>query len=188
MKKSASIFSSQDPDPLSLDTLFREYYDRLVFFSFQMVHDKCQAQDIAQEAFIRYWKERETVARHPVAVKNYLYASVRNASLNVVRHGKVVAGFRTQYAFEEAEEETVVEAIITAEVLAEIHQAIESLPETYRKICTLSYLEGKNNRKIADELGISINTIKKQKQKVLQLLRLKLTFTFVTALVFFAGR
>ena len=35
-------------------------------------------------------------------------------------------------------------------------------------------MEGKKNLEIADELDMSVNTVKKQKQKALQLLRMKL--------------
>ncbi len=188
MRKASRVLPLSDPDLPSLESLFKEYYDRLVFFSFQIVHDRYQAQDIAQEAFIKYWAERETVSAYMGAVKSYLYASVRNASLNAVRHNKVVQGYMESQDQEEADESNIMEAMITAEILAEIHQAIESLPGVYRKICTLSYLEGMNNQKISEELGISVNTIKKQKQKVLQLLRLKLTFSFVTLLIYFAGK
>jgi RNA polymerase sigma-70 factor (ECF subfamily) len=39
----------------------------------------------------------------------------------------------------------------------------------------LAFFEGLKNEQIALELGISINTVKTQKQRALQLLRLKLT-------------
>jgi RNA polymerase sigma-70 factor (ECF subfamily) len=38
----------------------------------------------------------------------------------------------------------------------------------------MGYLEGMKNHEIAKELGISVNTVKTQKQRALQLLRLKL--------------
>ena len=38
----------------------------------------------------------------------------------------------------------------------------------------MGYMEGKKNHEIANELEMSVNTVKKQKQKALQLLRIKL--------------
>ena len=172
---------------LELDFLFKEFYDRLVYFSFRIVEDKYQAQDIAQEAFIKYWNERESVALNKIAIKNYLYSSVRNASLNQVRHTRIVQGYAQLQGTEEPEQSPVIDAIITSEVLAEIHLAIEALPQIYRTICTKAYLEGKKNQEIADELGISINTLKKQKQKVLELLRLKLTPELFSMLLFYCA-
>ncbi|WP_198174724.1 RNA polymerase sigma-70 factor [Spirosoma arboris] len=166
----------EQPDPLALDALFAEFYDRLVYFSLQLVRDQAQAQDIAQDAFIKYWQEREFILANKGAVKNYLYTTVRNASLNIIRHSKVVDAYWQQQGTSEPEEElTIMEAIISSEVMAEIHSAIEALPENYRQISILSYLEGKKNQEIADELGMSINTVKKQKHRALELLRLTLS-------------
>ncbi len=158
-----------------LTALFDEFYDRLVYFSFQMLHDKDQAKDIAQDAFISYWQQRHQVDSHPAAVKKFLYTSVKNATLNVIRHLKVVNAYAGSQGDTEPEEKSVMDAIITSEVLAAIQEALWSLPETYRIISIRSYLEGKKNQEIADELGISVNTVKKQKQRALELLRLKLT-------------
>ena len=81
----------------------------------------------------------------------------------------------------------IIDAIITSEVIAEIHAAIRSLPENYRTISVKGFLEGKKNQEIADELGMSVNTVKKQKQKALQLLRLKLTPDLFALLLWFTA-
>ncbi|GAB3776506.1 hypothetical protein GCM10028818_22220 [Spirosoma horti] len=162
-------------ESLELDSLFKEYYDRLVYFSVQIIRDQGQAQDITQDAFIKYWQEREAIFPNKVAIKNYLYSTVRNASLNVIRHNKVVDDYREQHGFSETEELTIMDAIISSEVMAELYSAIESLPANYRTISKMSYLEGKKNQEIADELNMSINTVKKQKQRALELLRLRLS-------------
>lgn len=167
--------SDEPADQLALESLFREFYDRLVYFSWQIVKDQAQAQDIAQDAFITYWQERATVLPNPSAIKNYLYTTVRNASLNVIRHGKVVDDYCQQQGTAEPEEGSIMDAIISAEVIAQIHTAIETLPESYRQVSVMSYLEGKKNQEIADELGLSINTVKKQKHRALELLRLRLS-------------
>jgi RNA polymerase sigma-70 factor (ECF subfamily) len=156
------------------EALFKEFYDRLVYFSFQFVYDKDQARDIVQDAFIKYWNQREEVLDNKAAIKNFLYSTVRNASLNYIRHSKIVEGYIQLHNTIEPEEAPIIDAIITAEVVAEIHAAIQSLPESYRQVSILSYLEGKKNQEIADELEMSINTVKKQKQRALQLLRVKM--------------
>jgi RNA polymerase sigma-70 factor (family 1) len=156
------------------EALFKEFYDRLVYFSFQFVYDKDQARDIVQDAFIKYWNQHEEILDNKAAIKNFLYSTVRNASLNHIRHSKIVAGYIQLHNTIEPEEAPIIDAIITAEVVAEIHSAIQSLPESYRQVSVLSYLEGKKNQEIADELDMSINTVKKQKQRALQLLRMKM--------------
>jgi RNA polymerase sigma-70 factor (ECF subfamily) len=191
MKVIKGIFTSQKQvdetnSDFSFDSLFKEYYDRLVYFSFKLVNNRDQARDIVQEAFIKYWQKRDALVVSKIAVKNFLYSTVRNESLNCIRHTKVVDNYALLTGDREPEERPVIDAIITAEVISEIHSAIQSLPVNYRQVSILGYLEGKKNQEIAEELDLSINTVKKQKQRALQLLRLKLVpeiFVFALALI-----
>lgn len=162
-------------DNRQLKVLFDEFYDRLVYYSVQMLKDQAAAEDIAQESFIKYWAQRGEISEDTRAIKNYLYSTVKNLSLNHIRHGKVVNQYVSKHQTTEAEERPFIDALITAEVIAEVQAAIKSLPENYRIVSYLGFLEGKKNQEVADELGISINTVKKQKQRALQLLRLKLS-------------
>jgi RNA polymerase sigma-70 factor (ECF subfamily) len=179
-QKNNATASAENVD---LDVLFKEYYDRLVYFSLQLIKDKDQAEDIVQEAFIKYWNQRETVMQNRIAIKNFLYSTVRNASLNTIRHGKVIEAYIQQQGNTEPEEPPVIEAIITAEAVAEIHAALHSLPESHRTISIMGYFDGKKNQEIADELDMSVNTVKKQKQRALELMRVKLSPEMFTAFI-----
>lgn len=167
-----------------LNFLFDTYFDRLSYFAFKLIKDHDLADDMAQEAFIRYWQMRELVENNPVSIKNFLYATVKNACLNSIRHEKVVSSYASAQPDEPVSEATVVDTIITAEVLDSLLSAVRSLPEPYQKISRLAYLEGKKNQEIADELGISVNTVKKQKQKALEILRTRLRPELMALLIF----
>lgn len=183
-----SVFRDKDVDSQLKDVkkLFDELYDRLVYFSYQIVKNKEQAEDIVQEAFIKLWNNKDALTDSTQVLKSYLYSSVKNLSLNVLRHDKVVDRYvQFTRTVNEPTDAPIVEAIISAEVMSQIHKALEELPEHYKQISLLSFFEGKKNQEIADELGISVNTIKKQKQKAIQLLRLKLTSIFSLVLVLF---
>jgi len=158
----------------SLEELFRKYYARLVHFACQFSKDRESAEDIVQEAFIKYWDLKNQLATEEAAVKSFLYTAVKNASLNAVRHLKVVDSFAAQAQVSEVEEETAIHAIIRSEVLGELHNAIASLPESCQKVSRMGFLEGMKNHEIAQELGVSINTVKTQKKRGLELLRNRL--------------
>ncbi|MGX5691047.1 RNA polymerase sigma-70 factor [Arcticibacter tournemirensis] len=174
-------------DEMDLKSIFDEYYDRLIYFSVQLINNREQAQDIVQEAFVKYWDYRENIAYERSAVKNYLYTTVKHLSFNVLRHNKIVDNYAQKQSLTEPADQPVIDAIITSEVLAEIHMAIQSLPENYRIISLKGFLAGKKNHEIADELGMSVNTVKKQKQRALQLLRLKLTSDLFAILLWHAS-
>jgi RNA polymerase sigma-70 factor (family 1) len=165
--------------------LFGTYYTRLVYFAYQILHDKSQAEDVAQDTFVKFWDLCHTVSNHPIAIKNFLYSTAKNACLNVLRHNKVTANHASSNLFETQIEEAVLNNIIRTEVLAEIHAAINMLPASCRQIFRLCYLDGKKNNEVANALGISINTVKTQKQRALKVLRLQLSpELFVLAVAF----
>lgn len=64
--------------------------------------------------------------------------------------------------------------IIRSEVLEIVYKAIESLPDSCQLIFKKTYLEGFSNMDVAEELNISINTVKTQKQRGMKALKAKL--------------
>ena len=68
-------------------------------------------------------------------------------------------------------------SVIEEETRRLIFTAIDSLPEHCRKVCLLN-LEGMDNQEIADELQVSLNTVKFHKKNAYKLLRDKLKDQF----------
>jgi len=170
-----------------LKQLFDEYYSRLVHFSAQIVNETAAAEDIVQDAFVKYWDFQENISSNKTAIKSFLYTTVRNISLNYLRHQRVVDSYAELQTADDMEEPSVIRSIIHSEVVARIYEVIETLPESCQLISKMGYLDGMKNQEIADKLGISINTVKTQKQRALKLLRLRLDPELFFLLVLLAG-
>ena len=74
----------------SADKLFRKYYARLCHFAWQLQGDEAMAEDIVQDAFAGFIERRHKIADKDIAIKNYLYTSIRNACHNVGDRKSVV--------------------------------------------------------------------------------------------------
>lgn len=169
-----------------MEELFASYYTRLVRFAFQLVGNKAGAEDIVQDAFAEYWNQKDRISGDKTAVKTYLYNTVRNKSLNMIRHEKVAERHLSLQDPCPLDETDIMHAMIRSEVVAEILRAVDTLPEGCRRVVQMGYMDGKKNHEIAKELGISVNTVKTQKKRGLQLLRLQLSpGAFATALLLF---
>jgi RNA polymerase sigma-70 factor (ECF subfamily) len=185
MSVAASHTERSSPDPIV--SVFDQYYTRLCYFAFKLVHDKEVAKDIVQDVFLKCWKSIPEVGEE-AATRNFLYLSVRNASLNHLRHEGVEKRYsESQKNENQYDESGILEQLIRAEVLAEIRTAIEALPEGCRHVLKLGFFEGLKNEEIAQQLNISIHTVKSQKQRALKLLRLKLDLYSFLLLSFFLG-
>jgi len=181
-----SVFSSGNAThDLAFNAVFASSYGGLVYFAYKMIGDKQEAEDAVQNAFISYWNVKKNVGSAAHIIKSFLYTTVRNTCLDILKHQTVVRKFRDQLEADPVDEKDIEQEIIRAEVLGEIFRAIELLPPGCRQVLEMSYLLGKKNQEIAEELQISINTVKTQKQRALQLLKMNLTSnTFPLLLLF----
>lgn len=169
---------------LLLKVLHESYYDRLLYYAWTIIHDQEVAKDMVQDAFLSYWNEHLHVSVNPIQIKNFLYVNVKNACLKYIRHYKVVDKYLEGQDLNAVNEESALNKIVEAEVIGEIHAALNSLPESSRRISKMAYLEGLKNQEISKKLGISVNTVKTQKKRALQFLRLRLKpETFLTLLI-----
>ncbi len=153
------------------EDVFKEYYGRLSYFAFQFVNDKSIAEDLVQDAFLAYWAHKSSVSDHPQAIKDFLYRAVRNAALNLLKRKKVQERYFFLRNVEQFENEKVLETIIQAEAMANLHQAVSQLPESCKNVFLLAYFQGLSNPEIAQELNISINTVRNHKYNGLKILR-----------------
>lgn len=157
-----------------LKAIFKKHYSRLVLFANKYVNEQADAEDIVQEAFSKFWIRRNSLLNQEEnVIKGFLYQTVRNESLNHLKHQKIVQNHISQSEGEETQE-PVLTHIIHAEIIAQIHSAIHELPEACRQVAQALFVEGKKYQEIAVELEISVNTVKSQRKRALQLLKPRL--------------
>lgn len=168
--------------------LFAYFHKQLCFYAVKIVKDKQEAEDIVQSVFLTFWNAKTTEFSDLKAVRFYLYTSVQNFCLKYIRNQEIrERNYKNYGQEEEVEEEYFLCQQIRAEVVAEIFEAVNELPEKCKKIFTLFYLEGLEDKEIAEKLGISLNTIKTQKQRAKAFLRVRLGKLFVYTGFLFIG-
>jgi RNA polymerase sigma-70 factor (family 1) len=163
---------------------FNELYPALLYYAFRIVRDRAIAEDVVGESFIKIW-ERHSQFSHPKVIKSWLYTTVRNGCLNrlLQEQRKQAREEKLARSQEGSYQESSLNEIIRAEVVREVHATIECLPTACRTIFQMLYIQGKTVREIAEELHLSISTIKNQKARGLALLRKKFPDMSMSVLV-----
>lgn len=157
-----------------IELFFKDNYTRLYYFAYKLLVNKEVAEDVVHDVFVKLINQK-ALRNNELQLKSYVFTAIRNACFNIIRHNQVQRKFADSFPDDALiEEDKGLELIIRAEVVGQIYHAIETLPEGCKSILKLAYFESLNNEQIAAQLGISINTVKSQKARALQLLRFRL--------------
>jgi RNA polymerase sigma-70 factor (ECF subfamily) len=114
------------------------------------------AKEIAQEAFLRTYRERGSV----ITLRAFLFCTARNLAANEIRHRRAVEraddGVTATPEYESPEL-----GFLRDERNRLIQQAIDRLPAQCRAAFTLRVFHEYSYKEVADHLGISVKTVEK---------------------------
>jgi len=161
--------------------VFEHYFNALAAFGYKFVSDTSLVEDMVQEAFISFWEKREDFSNIN-ALKSFLYTSVRNKCLNHLKHQTVLKKHESALVYELESDHKYGQHVIEEDTFNQLVTEINILPESSREIMILA-LNGLKNQEIADELSISINTVKTQKKIAYSKLKDKLGARFANILI-----
>jgi RNA polymerase sigma-70 factor (family 1) len=153
-----------------IDFFFQQYYTQLCYFAGTLLNDDFLAQEITSDAFTKLWQSRQTLATEG-SIKAWLYSTVRNASIDHLRKVKRLRVSESGLQSATTIEQSVLHTIIQTETIDYIIQTIGKLPPQCGRIFRLFYLHGKSYNEIAQELNLSPQTVRNQKQRAAKLLR-----------------
>lgn len=150
---------------------FDLYYSRLCFFADKILHDFDLSRSLVQQVFVDLWIKRSRLQID--SLQSYLYQSVRNASLDVLKHKKTESKYLATLGKEEAVQLT--DLMEDAELADRINRAIQNLPEKCREIFILCRFDELKYAEIAARLNISVKTVEMQISIALKKLRKELS-------------
>ncbi|MEP1489174.1 MAG: sigma-70 family RNA polymerase sigma factor [Algibacter sp.] len=150
---------------------FENLYPQLCVFGYKYLNDLDTSKDFVQEVFIKVWEDNIAFKSENHAIV-FFYLAVKNKCINYLKskHYKVTERYElTNLEAFETEDSYMPEAVVI-ETTAVIDKAISKLPEKAAQVIRLS-IEDYTNNEIADELSISINTVKDHKKVAYRKLR-----------------
>ena len=160
------VAQSQAGDLAAFEVLVEKYRQRVWRLTFNVLRDREDAWDAAQEAFVRAWQALGNF-RGQSAFYTWLFRIAMNAASDRLRQ-RAARGraFGTERVGDEEMERTLTDTdesaedrALRAEQRARIQKALAALPEHHRTIIMLSDLEGLSYREIAEVLEIPMGTV-----------------------------
>lgn len=124
---------------------------------------QCDVDDVIQDSLLKIFKARKKAELK--SPKAFFFAVARNVAVDSMRKSKVA--IMDSILDEEGlgildEGESVDEIVARNHELEILTQAIQTLPERCRRVFTLSKVYGMTYNAIAQDMGISFNTVSAQ--------------------------
>jgi RNA polymerase sigma-70 factor, ECF subfamily len=175
----------RDDDPAAFADLVEVYQHRLVTVLHHLVNSLEEAEDLAQEVFLRVYRNRKKY--HPRAkFSTWLYTIANNLALNALRtrqrrpalplnvrdSGPLGPRPAEQLVRDRANQPT--ERIQQEEVARIVQQALETLNERQRMAVVLNKFEDMNYLEIAEVMGLTTKAVKSLLSRARENLRLVL--------------
>ncbi|MDY0199720.1 MAG: RNA polymerase sigma-70 factor [Tenuifilaceae bacterium] len=163
----------QQGDIQEFERLFRKMYTNLCHYAMKFLKDMDSAEEIVQDLFYHYWKNREQI-KIKTSLKAYLYQATKNKCLKVIEHNAVRQKHAESILLNSAEQGDESQTIEVDELTEIIDKTLNQLPERSRKIFTMSRFDGLKYNEIAKKLSISVKTVEAHMGTALKLFRVNL--------------
>jgi RNA polymerase sigma-70 factor (ECF subfamily) len=144
-------------DPAALGAILDRYWAPVARYAATLLEDDDEAEDAAQECFVRLWEHRESWTPEG-SLRGLLFQIVRNLAFDERRRARARA--RAAYtAPETSPPRTPEQDAETAELRVLLARAIRALPERRREVFVLVRCHGLSHREVARLLGLSPQTV-----------------------------
>lgn len=165
--------------------IYERYWSVLFRHARRILQSDEEAKDIIQDIFSMLWSKRSELIVQ-TTLSAFLYSAVRNKIFDLLDRNRVRGNYldSLQY-FIDLGEFTTDNLIREKELGKRIEQEVALLPPKMREVFELSRNGHFSYKQIAEKMNISDNTVKKQINNALKILRYKFGIIFFLFFMFF---
>jgi len=168
-------------NPEAFREVFRLLYPRLKGYCKLFISEESIVEDIIQDTFLALWEKRRTI--DPLkSIESLIFVMVRNCCLNYLKSRRLESGrvgiddiqiSELQYLYQldlKGKEEKSMEEML----IKSFQREVEKLPPKMKTIFMKCKIEGRKQKEVAEELGISLKMVEKHISKAKEHIKAKL--------------
>lgn len=169
----------------ALSKIYERYWDRLFTVAANRLGNAQEAEECVQDVLYKLWRLKDTLYVENDDLSAYLAVGMRNQIFNrrLKRHRERLRA--AGYEVNDTKQPSPEQLLIAQELQERIDQTINDLPSQCRIVFELSKKEGKTIKQMADQLGISENTVKYHLKKANRDIRGNLDLSVWFAVLFY---
>ena len=143
-------------DRPACETLVARHLGRTTSFAHRMLGSRSDAEDAAQEVFLRVWTAAPGWTAGSARFTTWLHRVAMNVCLDRIAKRRETTGDVPDVADVRAEPSATLDAL---DVARHVQGALAALPETQRVAVTLCHYQGLSNREAAEVIGVSVDAL-----------------------------
>ncbi len=161
-------------DQKSFEVIYDRYHEQLFYMAVKYLKDKQLSEDAVQDIFVGLWDKRKKLDSSK-SIRGFLFINLKNHILNIIRNrkNKKLVGFEFNEE-DYPEQVSLIDEINYSEKKNIIEKGLLELPDQRRKIFEMKVFQEYSNSEIAEQLSISVNTVKVHYYHALKFIKSKM--------------
>lgn len=160
-----------DGDRAASQALVDQHLGRILNYAYRMLGDAAEAEDVAQETFLRLWRSLDTW-RADAPLIHWLQRVAYNLCIDRLRRRRPVSLENAPEPLDPAD--SPAGSLHRLELAEAVAQAIGRLPERQRAAVVFVHQEGLSNIETAELMGISVEAVESLLARARRSLRIML--------------
>ena len=162
--------------PLSFAAIYDRHRSGVYATALRVLGRPSDAEDVAQEVFVKFWRSPERFDPRRGEVGPYLRLMARSRALDLLRHEQATGRARDRLQAvsgrdEDSHDERPPEAAERDELRELMRTEMRKLPVEQREALVLAYWGGLSAREVADAAGVPFGTARSRMRLGLEKLR-----------------
>ena len=160
-------------DQAAFTEIVTRHLTPVVHFAWRYMGRRSDAEDVAQEAFLRLWKHAPNWEDQGFSVRSWIYRIAYNLCIDELRKRKPVTPVEDEVSLASAEQPD--EDLYRDQRQQQVAAALNELPERQRTALVLCVYQGLSNKDAATVMEISIEALESLLSRARRMLRNKMT-------------
>lgn len=154
---------------MAFGELVTRYQTAVYNMAYRMLGDPTEAEDAAQEVFVRAWNQLHTFQQDR-RFSTWLLSIASHYSIDLLRRRKPQAPLDDVALFVQSDDPEPEELAIKAEQSEMVRQLLNTLPDKYRSVTVLRYYNDLSYDEIAKATGLTESAVKTQLHRARKML------------------
>lgn len=172
-------------DMRAFDNIYIVYNTKLNKFVHSLVKTEADVEEIVQDVFVKTWENREKLKTF-TSFESYLFTIAYNTTVSLLRK-RLKESQYVEYVKSvqiEIDDSGTAESYDWEEIDKKLNLLIEKMPARQKEVFKMKHFEGFSYKEIADNLGLSVNTIENHIVKAHKYLKENFGKNYLSALLF----